>query len=293
MNWKRFDWKFVATIVAAIAGLAVPIVLWQSDLAAHSLTVRLLSTTALQPAANIQNLQISLNGQNIDSPYLSSFELINSGSKAVLTADFESPIEIAVNGAVRLVSVQTTTTVPKNIPAKLSITPTGAEIAPFLSNPKDIVVFSIITSGGKPSFEARSRIAGISEIGFEDSSAKRIEYWKPLSLAIWGTMFFLLYAIYLPSAILRKRFVIPRWLGVVSGLGFGIASLLFLNTANDQIDSLPNKLYLMSGFSIFLLLVTAIAMKPIMNIVRASADIPEPYEHRGAQGPDSPEHDNC
>lgn len=286
MDWKLFDWKFAATIVAAIAGLALPIVLWQSDLAAHSLTVRLLSTTALQPAANIQNLQISLNGQNIDSPYLSSFELINSGSKAVVTADFESPIKIAVNGAVRLVSVQTTTTVPKNIPVKLSITPTGAEIAPFLSNPKDVVAFSIITSGGKPSFEARSRIAGISEIGFEDSSAKSIGYWKPLSLTIFGTLLFLLYAIYLPLAITRKSFVIPRWLGVVSGLGYGVASLLFLYTARNQIDELPNKLYLMYGFSIFLLLVTAIAMKPIVKIVRASAGIAKPSEHRGAKGPD-------
>ncbi len=281
MDWKLFDWKFIATIVAAIAGLAVPVVLWQSELAAHSLTVRLLSTTALQPAANIQNLQISLDGQNIDSPYLSSLELINSGSKAVVTADFESPIKIAVNGGAKLVSVQATTTVPKNIPVKLSITPTGAEIAPFLSNPKDIVAFSIITSGGKPSFEARSRIAGISEIGFEDSSTKSIRYWKPLSLASGGILFFLLYAIYLPSALLRKRFVIPRWLGMVSGVGFGVASLLFFYTAGTQLDPFLYKPYLMSGLAIFLAILCAFTLNPIVKIVRASADFTEPSVHRG------------
>lgn len=176
MNWKKLDWKFFLTLFGTIAGVVVPVYLWQADFSSRSLGLKLLSTSALQPAADIQDLQIFLNGKKIESPYLSSFELINTGSKPVLSADFESPIEIFPTGGAKLISAQVTTTDPENIPVKITFDDQHILIAPFLSNPKDNVAFSIITSGKPPNFEPRARIAGIKSITFEDSTSKKGEY---------------------------------------------------------------------------------------------------------------------
>jgi len=176
MNWTKLDWKFFVTLFATIAGVVVPVYLWQADFSSKSMGLRLLSTSALQPAADIQDLQIFLNGKKIASPYLSSFELINTGSKPVLSADFESPIEIFPTGGAKVVSAQVTTTDPHNIPVKVAFDEQRVLIAPLLSNPKDTITFSIITSGTQPNFEPRARIAGIKSITFEDSTSEKGEY---------------------------------------------------------------------------------------------------------------------
>ncbi len=213
MTWKAWDWKFIVGTVIALAALVVP----QIDLSSRSLAVRLSATSSLQPAVNIQNLQISLNGQNVESPYISTLELVNNGSKPILSSDFDGALQILTANEAKLVSVEITSTTPKNIPAKVIASGNGASIPPFLSNPKDSITIVTVTSGPRPAFEVRARIAGINEVEFEDGTVQSSSYWKLLGRlgTSYGLVF--LYFVFTPIAFRNRQLMVPR------GLAFFIA----------------------------------------------------------------------
>lgn len=170
-----FDWKFVFTSILTLAGLAIPFYLGQVDLSSRALTVRLISSSTLQSpsSAQFRDLQITLNGIAIPSPYLSSFELENTGSKPILSTDFERPIQIVSENGQKFVSAQLVGTDPQGIPVNITVGETGISIPPFLFNPNDIVSFSIITSGTAPQFSVNSRIAGVKEVRYEDFATRK------------------------------------------------------------------------------------------------------------------------
>ena len=225
MTWKALDWKFVATIAFTIAGLVIPVFIWQVDLSSRSLALRLVSTSPLQPASNIQNLQISINGQNIESPYLSTLELVNTGSKPVLSSDFDTPLEVLVKGGAKLISAETSNTAPKNIPVKISTLEHGAAVAPFLSNPKDSITISVITSGPAPEFEPRARIAGINEVAYEDTSLQKTSYGKTAFNLVVSSSLLFLYFVFLPTGVRGVRFNIPRGLAIITAILCGLSAI--------------------------------------------------------------------
>jgi hypothetical protein len=239
MTWKAWDWKFLATIVFTIAGLVIPVFIWQVDLSSRSLTLRLVSTSPLQPVSNIQNLQISLNGQNIESPYLSTLELINTGSKPVLSSDFDTPLEIFVKGGAKLISAETSNTTPKNIPVKISNAEHGASVSPFLSNPKDSITISVITSGPAPAFEPRARIAGINEVGYEDTSREKTSHLKTVVNLIITTGLLFLYFVFLPTGLRGHRFNIPRGFAIVTAALSAFAAIATARPAFEFMDAWP------------------------------------------------------
>ncbi|WPN24100.1 hypothetical protein [Pseudomonas marginalis] len=198
----RFDWKFVIASIIALAGVAIPLYLWQFDLTSHSLTVRVVSSSALQPSSSEQfrDLQITLNGSPVPSPYLSTFELENTGSKPILTADFEGAIQILSQGKAKFISAQLVGTEPKDIPVSITNSDEGLNISPFLFNPKDKVTISLLTSGDAPSFSVRSRIAGVKEIEYEDTSVKKGNLTKLIVSSIVGAISVILYICYATAA---------------------------------------------------------------------------------------------
>jgi hypothetical protein len=225
----RWDWKFIVGSLLAVCGLAIPVYLWQVDLSAHSLSLKLVSSSALQPASStqFQDLQITLNGAKITSAYISSFEMINNGSKPILGADFESPVEILGEGKVHLISAQVTGTNPKEIPIKLSVQSNRIVIAPFLSNPNDVISFSVITSDEPPIFKVKARIAGVKELALEDSSLKKPRVTKLIFytlLALTGLMLYLRFA---HSAILFRDVTVGRSTSALICLIGGIGAVEF------------------------------------------------------------------
>lgn len=237
MAWKTLDWKFIATTVIAIAALVVP----QIDLSSRSLTVRLLATSPLQPALNIQNLQISLNGKNVESPYVSTIELVNTGSKSVTSADFDGALQIQMANDAKLISAEITSTTPKNIPAQVTISGNKAAVSPYLSNPKDSVTIAAITSGPRPAFEVQARIVGINEVGFEDTTIRSTSYWKSSIDVVTSYGLLFLYFIFGPLAYLNKKLVIPRGLAFCTAAVCAVASVKLINASvtKEVFEGLP------------------------------------------------------
>jgi hypothetical protein len=225
MKWRVLDWKFLLTLTVAILGIVVPLI-WQSDLSFRSMELRLSSSTSLEPASKILDLQVVLDGKKLETPYSSSLELINTGSKTVLSSDFDKPIEILIGDGAKLVTARITDTTPNDIPAEISLLGNAIRIAPHLSNPKDSISLSIITSGEKPVYSVRGRIAGIQHIAYTDLTLPKpiyVRYLKPVisGVAGWGLM--CMVVLFSLVHFDRPAFGVPKvvslFIGLVSYLG--------------------------------------------------------------------------
>lgn len=269
MAWKTLDWKFIATTVIAIAALVVP----QIDLSSRSLTVRLLSSSALQPALNIQNLQISLNGQNVESPYVSTIELVNTGSKPITSADFDGALQIVIANDAKLVSAEITSTTPKNIPAQVTTAPNKAAISPYLSNPKDVVTIAAITSGARPVFEVQARIVGVNEVGFEDSTVRRSSFLSSFFGIATACALLFLYFVFATLSLRNKTLIIPRGLGLCTSAFCGIAGGKLLNfvVSKDTFAGMPYAETLLSAARLTALAILGLlAFKYARRLTKAS-----------------------
>ena len=225
------DWKFYVTLVAAIVGILIPIWLWQADLSAHSLSVRLASSVALQPTetVSIPDVQISIDGVNIKSPFLSTLELSNDGSKPVLASDFESHIELSVSHNTQIVRARVTSVEPNNLKAELDTNKQSVKLRPMLLNPNDKLTIAIITSESPPHFSAQARIAGVSKIKFEDTTTKEKNWKRFVINIIIAFVGFVLYWVYAAFLIRPTTVRLGRALSMITMFTCGTSSSLAIH----------------------------------------------------------------
>ncbi|NWE38047.1 hypothetical protein HX875_01085 [Pseudomonas yamanorum] len=236
MNWKAIDWKYIVMFLVTLVCALIP-VLWQSSQEARSISVKLSSSTTLQlgPKAGIKDLQVTLDGHNIDRPYLSLFEVVNDGSKPILSSEFESPIELFTKNEASVVTAQIAETIPAGITAKISVDDKRAKIAPYLVNPDDSVFFTILTSGGAPKFEAHARIAGIKEVKYVDSSVpapNRVSIAVTLIVALCMITLYFLY-----MAFASRRLIVSSSLARMTGITLITGVVFILRGMKAQIEA--------------------------------------------------------
>ena len=207
-----WDWKFFLTISVAIAGVVMPLV-WQSDFSSKSMELRLSSIASLEPASQIRNLQIFLDGEKLEAPYSSTLELVNTGSKTILSKDFDTSIEISLNDGARYASAEITSTNPPNLPIEITTADHVLQISKHLSNPGDSVTVSVVTSGESPQFGVKARIAGVKNITLVDQTMPKPKLDDYLRNAIYALTAIGLYAVTAFFSIvtfLRPAFGVPR-----------------------------------------------------------------------------------
>ena len=174
--------------LAALAGVAVAWWAWYAELNSHSLHFRLVSQIALQPEEKdtLQGLKISIDGVALETPYLSVFELVNDGYKPVTTSAFESPIELHVEPNAFVARARVTDTAPKDLETELVAEKQSVKLKPLLLNPKDTLTIAIITSGKRPQFTTRARIAGVATVPLEDETKTSKLGTKKWVLLVFG-----------------------------------------------------------------------------------------------------------
>lgn len=235
---RNFDWKYLLATVLAIAGVVIPVYVWQSDQQAHDLSARLVSSSSLQPLASskIYDVKVTLNGVQLVNPHFSTYELINSGSKPILSSDFDSPIKLSGNEGLEFVSARIDYTDPKDIPVKVSVDSKNVSIAPFLFNPNDKVLFSVITSGADPAISMKARIAGIREIAFVDASVKR---GSPTRLGIYFILCLAAFSAYFSYVLIlpKRRSILLDWrFALTSAVGCGLGGILAMGQVIEDLD---------------------------------------------------------
>ncbi|AMS19704.1 hypothetical protein AYK59_06075 [Pseudomonas synxantha] len=236
MNWKSIDWKYIVMFVVTLVCALVP-VLWQSKQEARAITVKLLSSTTLQleQQAGIKDLQVTINGRNIDRPYLSLLQVVNDGAKPILSSDFETPIELFAKNEALVVSAQVTDTSPAGITAKISTDDKRATIAPFLVNPEDSVFLTILTSGGAPSFEAKARIAGVKGVNYIDSSLPAPHRVGFVLRIVAALSMLTLYFVYMASA--SRKLIVSRPLAYMTGITCIVGAVFTIETVEAEVEA--------------------------------------------------------
>jgi hypothetical protein len=162
----KLKWKRLLSLGVAVAGILVPLLLWQADRETRSLELRLVSETALQPEMpkGMSGLQIVLGNNAIKSPSLSVLELRNDGSVPIVRDSFEEPLEIVVQNDSQLIRVQVTGKNPTDLSPKVTVTSKAIRLEPLLLNAGDSITIAVLAAKRSPVFAARSRIAGIRRV---------------------------------------------------------------------------------------------------------------------------------
>jgi len=188
----HFDWKFWVVLAATLAGVLVPVWLWRVDLEARSVHFRKLSQTSLQPpdAAKTLDLRVTLGGSELQSPYLTVFELVNDGARPVPASDFESALEITPKNKAEIVRTSITAVRPADLAPSLSLEGGTLKIKPMLLNPGDSVTIAILTIKEEPDFVSRARIAGVRTVPIVNLQAKAVSPVRMVVLIFVGFIFF-------------------------------------------------------------------------------------------------------
>lgn len=198
--------KFIISIAIGVAAVVVPVYLWQSE-PSRSVSVQLTSSVAIQAdiGQSIDDMEIFFSGEKVESPYLSTLEVINDGARPIASSDFETPIQVSVQKDAAIVQTQIEATHPQDLPRTLELAGASAVIHPLLLNPGDSISISLITSGNAPEFVVRGRIAGVAAIAFNPRINSEMDVKRA---AIHGTLALIsgiLYVLF-SSALLR-----PNW----------------------------------------------------------------------------------
>jgi hypothetical protein len=232
-NISRLDWKYLVTLFAAVAGIAVPVWLWRTDLVSHSVKVKIISQTALQPdgVSAVSGLKISVDGKELEAPYLTVIDIKNDGARPILATDFETPLEIKTFEKVKTARARVTATAPKDLLPIITSNDDVLKLQPLLLNPNDSVTIAFV-----PNFSARGRIAGISVVELEDSTLNQKPKRKFWAQAIVGFALLIVYALTFRALLSSSGIQIRRRAMIFITLSSVFGSILFLISLRPDFD---------------------------------------------------------
>jgi len=267
------DWKYVATLLAAIAGVAVPVGLWQWDLRAKSLSVSLQSSVELQTPAStsMPDLRLTIAGEAIVAPVLSTLELINDGAKPISSADFESPLELRVSEPARVLRARVSSADPPDLKPEIEVAPQLIRLKPMLLNPSDRVTLTVLTTGPLPVVSPRARIAGVSSVRFkslQENSGGRVGLVISTIAALGGFVLYFVYGASLPPC---SRSRLSPFLSLSTMLALSVLSSLALKRVLD-LAGIPRELSMLWPALVLLVLASGLVFYLSLRWFRRAAN---------------------
>jgi len=254
----KFDWKYVLGTFLAIGGLFATI--WYANIppSLKSISLTVVSKSALNNLgdSNLKGLEVSFEGEPLESPYLTVLQLQNDGTVPIRSSDFESPINILFKPKVKLVRAPVVEVFPDWLKPKTQIEESIIEVQPLLLNPDEGLTISVLSDGFPGVIETQSRIAGIRSVnvhsGRDNSRGTIITY----------LMFGAAFIVAIPAAALQAK-VYPwpdksvrisrrTWMLAMIALGF-TAVMLFLK----GLDSFSVDAWWLELALVYLLLIVA------------------------------------
>lgn len=236
MKRNFLDWNAGLGTVITLAAFLLTVYLWQADSSAYSLTVRQASFSALELPSDskIHDIQIFVNGAKIETPYVYSLVLINTGSKPIPAGNFETPLQIRTLNDGKLVTAQITGTEPADIPVRLMIEENQIKISPFLSNPEDQIAITLVSSGPLE-LTAQARIAGVRNVVFEDTSESKSRPIEASFFAALGVPCLALYLFFLPTSRSLGGIQITRAVRYLATFVFFVSGVHFASRVSGEL----------------------------------------------------------
>ena len=126
--------------------------------------------TAMSSAA--KGIEILYSGRKVPNYAILQFRVANVGAQPIRSGDYEVPVEIEVQDASEILSVEQSSSDPQGLDAKPTIAGTKIQMAPVLMNPTDsftIIAGIVPVQGATQNIITRGRIAGIKKIDFREA----------------------------------------------------------------------------------------------------------------------------
>ena len=261
----RADWKFIIMLVVTIAGVAVPVWLWYTDQASHSIQAKLISQTALQPdgVGAVSGLKIFSEGLELKAPYLSILEIKNNGAHAIPAAAFEGPLKIWTNEQTKIVRTQITNLYPNTLQPSITLENNALSLQPLLLNSNESISIGLITTGGSPKFSIRARIENVPPIEIEnDMQHKSLDsnFWitATIAFALLVSYSLIMDGLFDTGLTMRPRAVLFTGVTVMSGSALLITPYLVNPNSN---------FWLNAGKALLIYVVTLIVATPLASYI--------------------------
>jgi hypothetical protein len=107
---------------------------------------------------------LKLDSVELENPYSSIIRIKNIGGEAIKKEDFQSDIQIDLEGDAKIISAALIASEPEGLEATIQVEKKNIKLKPLLINPDDHLTFSIITDKNRPEFNVHGRIAELRSI---------------------------------------------------------------------------------------------------------------------------------
>ncbi|MDP3229340.1 MAG: hypothetical protein Q8N13_15365 [Acidovorax sp.] len=213
-----------------IAGLVV--LLFQSyfERTSKSLTGRVVSQVSLQPESTsaLKGLQVSVDGVVLERPYLTTIEIKSDGSRPIPASDFESPIELRSQPGTNVVRVQVASVSPQDLEVKPTSDGQVVQVPPLLLNAGETFSLLILSTGDKPTFTPRVRIAGVQKMELENTPKSETKRVLGGVLLFIGLILLCIADLTMPSLLAREGVNMSVPIAAITSLTTGFVAVIFL-----------------------------------------------------------------
>lgn len=238
--FDQLDWKFFVSLVATVAGIVIPVWLWQIDQTSKAMSATLVDSSLLTPNSTqpLSGLALTFNGAPVNKAFWSTVEIMNDGFKPLIANEWEAPIEISTSSPSRILSAKLVSVSPSDLRPSMLLADNRIQIVPLLLNPNDKIRIGILTVDGSPEFQVRTRIAGVSNTKIEDKSDPARAHTSKTRITVLA---FFLMIIYCASAILAGS----RHFRLLDRVAFGMASVVCSASSTKLLTSrgMPTDFY--------------------------------------------------
>jgi hypothetical protein len=167
-------WQFVSIIVSLIV---TGVVYWLQQ-PYKELSYDIISSTPLFSIMEEAQgkVEVLFDGDPVTDAYLLIIKLHNSGNKAIISSDYESPIQLNFNEEVSILSAEVIDDTEYSITTTLQVVQNRIKLKPILINPKESVTIKVIASNYKE-LNITARITNINKIEYKSTSRERGKIW--------------------------------------------------------------------------------------------------------------------
>ena len=140
-------WQFAGAVIALLA-IAATFLIYFLQRQRKSLTYEVLSKSSLLTVREeLENrLQVLYDGEPTRDICLLVIRIINSGTEAIASRDFEKPICIGTGPTSKILSAAITGVEPENLDVRIFAAESSATIDPLLLNPRDSIEIKLLVS---------------------------------------------------------------------------------------------------------------------------------------------------
>lgn len=254
----KFDLKWLVGILIAAISI-IPGYLTLQGIPNKSLSYKIPYSFSIHPIGIdlVPEMKVTIKGNEITDPYFNVLSIKNTGNVPITRQDFLKKLVLTTENSVQIIIAEIENTSPENIQVNIQFDSDSLIIDPLLLNPNDEINLSIVTEGGLPNFNLRSRIIGITRIAKIESSKSEL----PIANIIIS-------GIFVVASLLGLPFLYSKIFGLSNAYNDKQRMIPRIKLNSQPTVSLPRKIAYLITLSLFL--IKTMSLVYIANLIGMS-----------------------